>query len=106
MLRTIQLTAVVLLLCLILAPAAAEAGSGWNRAMRFFGEFWSDGYHSPGDYWNQPPHHPPRVPAYQPYYPVMPQPTQALPAPGMPMEETISTPIIEYPPVIRGVPSK
>lgn len=111
MLRIIQLTAVALLLCLTLAPAPAQAN--WNRVMRFFGEFWSDGYHSKGDYWNQPPRHPAPRPAYQPYYPMMQQPTPVIhdSAPIMHesnsmMHETISTPMLEAPPIITGVPSK
>ncbi len=96
MLRTIQRTAVLLLLCLILAPAPAQAN--WNRVMRFFGEFWSDGYHSKGDYWNQPPrHHAPRLP-YQPYYPAMHQPTPAMDIP-------VESEVIEAAPLIMGVPS-
>lgn len=103
-LRTIQRTVVVLLLCVTFAPAPAQAN--WNRVMRFFGEFWSDGYHSKGDYWNQPPRHHAPMPAYQPYYPVMHQPTPAMHESVSDMEETISSPIIESPPIIIGVPSK
>ncbi|MEW4453491.1 hypothetical protein AB1L30_12520 [Bremerella sp. JC817] len=84
--RAINLTVAFLLVGSILVPAPAQAG--WNGVMRFFGEFWSDGYHSKGDAWNRPTHHEQRLSTYQPYYPVqvvpnevieIPTPTPALP---------------------------
>ena len=71
MLRAVQLTAVLLLCALVFAPAPAQAG--FEHVLRFFGEFWGDGYHSKGDSWNRPPRHAAPMPAYRPYYPAMPQ---------------------------------
>ncbi|MEW4565764.1 hypothetical protein AB1K70_24800 [Bremerella sp. JC770] len=83
MTKKITLTATLLLLGLIVAPMPAHAG--WNAVLRYFGEYWSDGYHSQGDPWNRPTKHAKQLSSYQPYY-------QAYPAPMPAMQEQVPTP--------------
>lgn len=83
MTKKIYLTAVVLLLGLTVAPMPAHAG--WNAMLRYFGEYWSDGYHSKGDAWNRPTKHARELSSYQPYYPVYEAPMPA-------MEEQVPNP--------------
>lgn len=62
----------------LLIVHTSSANAGWNHVNRWFGGFWSDGYHSPSDSWNHPqPKQPwqnktPRsIDQYQPQFPGM-----------------------------------
>ncbi|MHC2066304.1 hypothetical protein ACYFX5_02435 [Bremerella sp. T1] len=94
--RLVVFWALMISLGLTTMPQPAHAG--WNGVLRFFGEFWSDGYHSKGDHWNAPTKHSQSWMAQPSYY---------HPSNGYPevIEESVPTPA-KQPVSVTGVASQ
>jgi len=102
----------VLFIACVTWSFGTPAEAGWRTINRFFGEFWSDGYHSPGDSWsrNAKPapasyYYPPQTPAHYP--PIVEE--NLVPTPvAVPSAKPIRLPkVIEAAPIIEDLqPSK
>jgi len=104
MFRSKNLPFVLVLMGFSLCAIPAEGS--WRAINRFFGEFWSDGYHSAGDPWNRPGSAALKAsPAYRPV------PVYHAGEPAMqPIEHSVPHPqIMQVEPIIRlpaPVPTK